>query len=262
MSTLFGNLSNDGLEEATDRLGGNFGAVDSDIYRMKLKAMYAGQSDGGARSITIIGDLGTREYREVFWITNKNGQNFYMAKGKDGKETGKKAPLPGFTIVDDICMIATGKPLSEQDTEEKLVNVYDPEQNKEVPKAVPMLVDAIGQEVALGVIRRRVNKNVKDDKGNYVPTAEEREENGTDKVFHPELKLTVVEAKAGTTVATFWDGWLELHKGKTQDRRKIKDGQAGEAGAPPKANRAAAGAPPAAGGAAAAPRKSLFGAKS
>jgi hypothetical protein len=260
MSTLFGNLSSEGLEESQDRLGGGFRPRDSDIYEFTVKAMYAGQSDGGARSITFIGEEGGKEYREVFWITNKKGQNFYMAKDKDGKETGKKAPMMGFTIVDDICQITTGKPLSEQDAEDKVVQVW--EDGKQVNKSVPMLIDCIGQKVALGVIRQRVNKNVKNEQNVYVPTAEEREENVTDKVFHPELKLTIVEAKAGADNATFWDAWLELNKGKTQDRRKIKDGQGetGQAGAP-KASRASNAAAPQAGEAAAAPKKSLFGKK-
>jgi hypothetical protein len=259
MSTLFGNLSSEGLEESTDRLGGGFGPRDSDIYDFEIKAMYAGQSatpGSQARSITFIGTEGGKEYRETFWITNAKGENFFLAKDKDGKPTGKKSPLPGFTIVDDICQIATGKPLSEQDAEDKIVQVW--EDGRQVNKSVPMLIDAIGQHVALGVIRRKVNKNAKNDAGVYVPTAEEREENATDKVFHPELKLTIVEAKAGSDVATFWDAWLDLNKGKTQDRRKIKDGQAGAAGAP-QSNRAAAPAPAAGGDAA--PRKSLFGKK-
>jgi hypothetical protein len=263
MSTLFGKLSSDGLEESQDRLGGGFGPIDSDIYKLKVKAMYAGVSNtpgSQAQSVTLIGDNGGKEYRETFWVTNSKGENWFAAKDKDGKPTGKKSPLPGFTIVDDICQITTGKGLSEQEAEDKVVQVYDPEQKKQVNKNVPMLVEALGQEVALGIIRRKVNKNVKNDAGEYVPTAEEREENFTDKVFHPEVKLTIVEAKAGADVATFWDAWLELNKGKTQDRRKIKDGQGngGAAGAP-QAARAAGAAPQAQ---AAAPKKSLFGAKS
>jgi hypothetical protein len=256
MSTLFGNLSTNGLEEATDRLGG-FRPLDTDIYTFKIKAMFAGKSNGGATSITFLGEQAGKEYREVFWITNKNGENFFAAKDKTGKPTGKKAPLPGFTIVDDICQIATGKGLSEQDTEDKIVQIW--EDGKQVNKAMPMLVETIGQEVALGVLKKLVNKSEKDANGDYQPTAEEREENATDKVFHPEHKLTIVEAKAGADVGAFWEGWVELNKGKTRDGRKYKggNGQGGAGGAPQSSK---AGAPPQAGGDAA-PKKSLFGKK-
>lgn len=97
------------------------------------------------------------------------------------------------------------------------------------------------------------NKNEKQG-DEYVPTAETRELNATDKVFHTETRMTVVEAREGAEVAKFWDSWLERNKGNTRDKRTIKDGQAGTAGAPKAAGASAAA--PAAGGA---PRKSLFG---
>lgn len=254
MSTLFGNLKTDGLEESQDRLGG-FGAINADIHTMTVKALYAGKSNGGAHSVTLIGSMaGGREYRETFYITNKKGENFFL--NKDDKS--KKVPLPGFTIVDDLCLITTGKSLSEQDSEEKMVKVYDQEAGKELPKAVPMLVEVIGQEVSLGIIKQLENKNVKNDStGEYEATAETREVNITDKVFHTETKMTVVEARAGSEQPAFWGGWLERNKDKVRDKRSIKEGEAGAAGAPPKA-RSVGGAPQAA---AAAPRKSLFGPK-
>ena len=85
-----------------------------------------------------------------------------------------------------------------------------------------------------------------------MPTAETREINVTDKVYHPEQKLTVAEARQGQTEAKFWDSWLERNKGQTRDKRTIKDGAAGGART----------TPPKPGEAAAAPRKSLFGPKS
>jgi hypothetical protein len=254
--SLFGNLKSDGLEESQDRLGGNFGAVDTDIYSGTIKALYAGKSTSSeARSVSIILETNGREYREVFWVTNGKGENFFL--NKDDKT--KKVPLPGFTIVDDICLVATGKPLAEQEAEDKVIKLYDSEVKKELPKSVPMITEAIGKPISLGVLKQIVNKNVKNEQtGKYEPTAESREENVTDKVFDTESKLTVVEARAGSTEAAFWGGWLERNKGKTRDRRSIKEGEAGAAGAPPKSRAAGSATPPAA-NQTAAPRKSLFG---
>jgi hypothetical protein len=250
MSTLFGNLSTTGLEEAQDRLGGNFGAVESDIYDFVVTQFYAGKSAKGANFIQLIAKDGDREYREQIYFTNKDGQNYFL--NKDDKT--KKVPLPGFTTVNDICLITTGKELHELEFEDKMVKVYDADLKKEAPKSVPVAIEVIGKHVKLGVIKTLENKSVKNDStGDYEPTAETREVNSTDKVFHPELNLTVVEAKAEATVANFYGGWLERNKGKTRDKRVIKDGEAGVAGAPPKGRMAP---PPSA---AAAPRKSLFG---
>jgi hypothetical protein len=254
--SLFGNLKSEGLEEATDRLGGGFGAIETNIYSGIIKALYAGQSAQGARNVTLITDFGGREYRETIYITNRAGENWFAAKDKDGKATGKKAPLPGFTLVDDICLIATGKPLAEQEAEDKVVKVYDAEAQKELPKSVPMIVEAIGKPISLAIQKTLENKSVKEGDV-YVPTAETREVNNSEKAFDTDTKMSVVEAKAGAEKPAFWDAWLEKNKGKTRDKRTLKEGEAGAAGAPPKARAAGSATPPAANQAA--PRKSLFG---
>lgn len=258
--SLFGNLKSEGLEEAEDRLGGGFGARETDIYSGIVKAAYAGKSARGAQYIGLIVDINGTEYRETVYITNAKGDNWYPAKDKDGKPTGKKAPLPGFTLIDDICVITTGKPLAEQDTEDKVIKLYDADAKKELPKSVPMLIEVVGQPISLAITKTLENKNVKEGDA-YVPTAEVREVNNTEKAFDTESRMTVVEAKNEATEPAFWDAWVQKNKGKTRDKRSIKEGEAGTAGAPKAAGGSsrAAGAPPAA--ASAAPRKSLFGKK-
>lgn len=226
MNALFGALTTDGLEETTDRLGG-YQPLDTDIYTGPIKAAYAGQSDGGARNVSVIVELGGREYRETLWITNKKGENFFLNKN----DKTKKVPLPGFTVVDDLCLVTSGKPLAEQTTEEKVVMVYDREAGQEIPKTVPMLVDLIGQTASFGIVRQLENKNEKSG-DEYVPVADTREVNFIDKVFHTETKMTVVEARQGADSATFHDSWLERNKGQTRDKRTIKDGEGGNTGRP------------------------------
>lgn len=243
--SLFANLSGEGLEESQDRLGG-FSPLDTAIYKAVIKAFYAGASDSGAMNITILADVGGKEYRETIYITNKEGKNYYF--DKNDKDKTKKIPLPGFTIVDDICLIAAGAPLSEMETEEKIVKVYDSTAKAEVPKAVPMVTALLGQEVYLAIARNLENKTEK--QGNeYVATAETRETNNIEKVFHPEQKITVVEARTGQTEPKFFEAWAERNNGVTRDRRSVKDGQGSTSGAPTKGGAAPAGQ---------APRKSLF----
>jgi hypothetical protein len=240
---IFGNLTNEGLEEAQDRLGG-FAPLETDAYDTTIKVAYAMQSAGGAHGVVLIGDIGGREYRETLWVTNRKGENFL---NKDDKT--KKVPLPGFTVVDDICLATTEKPLSEQPTEDKVVNVYDADAKKEVPKSVPVLTDLIGKTVTLGIVKQLVNKSEKQG-DEYVPIADTREENVIEKVFHTPTKMTMVEARNGKTEASFFQTWLDRNKGQVRDRRTIKDGEGGSAGRP--------GAPQA-GATGAGPKKSLFG---
>ena len=253
--SVFGNLTNDGLEETNDRLGG-FNVRDTDTYEATIKVAYAGQSAGGARSVTLVVTLPDGEYNETIYVTNKKGENWFLNQN----DKSKKVPLPGFTTIDDICLVTTGKPLSEQDSEEKVVKVYDYDEKKELPKSVPVLTELTGQKVYLGILKSIENKNVKNDStGEYEPSGETREVNSIDKVFHYPSKVTVVEAreaqKAGRDAeATFFDKWVEKNKGQTRNRAKGADGKGGQSGRP-------GGGAPQAGGAAGGAKKtnSLFG---
>lgn len=260
---LFGNLSTDNLEKQEDRVGGGSWTRETDIYNLTVKAAYAGKStSSNAQSVTFIfEDEAGKEYRETFWVTNGQGEHYFHPK-KDGKpDTTQKNPLPGFNIVNDICMVITDKPLSQQNDEEKTFKIWDADAKAELPKAVPMLVELLGGKVSLAIYKVLENKTKKNDStGKYDPIADERELNTTEKVFFPQYRCTVREAevamenggevrddgiysKAGENVGVFWDSWLTAHKGKVKDKRTIKDGSGGQSGRPG-GNKA----PPASGG--------------
>lgn len=258
MTALFGNLKTEGTEKTEDRLGGGYQPLDTDIYTGTIKLAYAGQSSGGARSVTFIlagGDFGDREYRETVYVTNRAGENTYV-----DKRSNKKNLLPGYINVDDICQVTVGKPLNEMAGEEKVVNIYDAEAGKEVPKSVQCLVELHGKEVSVGIVRKTENQTEKDGNGNYVPKSDgsTRDVNNIEKVWNTAHKMTVAEARAKVDdqnfVPGFWDKWQEKNKGVTRDATTKGTGQAGQAGRP-------GGGAPQAGGNAAQPaaRTSLFG---
>ena len=226
--SIFSNLTNEGLEETTDRLGG-FQIRATDIYPATIKAAYAGQSNGGARNVTIVAELPDGEYSETIYVTNKKGENWFLNQN----DKSKKVPLPGFTTIDDICLVTTGKPLAEQDSEEKVVKIYDFNERKELPKAVPMLVDLIGQTLFLGIVQQTVDKNQKNEStGEYEPTGETRDENVIEKVFHDPTKMTVVEARQGATEPVFFEKWLSKNKGIVRNKAKGADGKGTQSGRP------------------------------
>lgn len=252
--SLFANLTTEGHEEKEDRIGG-FAVFNTNIYPIKVLKAYMGKSDGGAMSITIVADMDGREFTSTQWVTNKKGENFFHPKDKNGKpNTSKRNSLPGFTIIDDLCLVTTGKPLAEQDTEEKVIRLYNREEQKELPTPVVMLVDLIDTEAYFAVFKNIVSKNEKNEAGVYVPTAETREENEIDKVFHNPSKVTVKEAKVAAEAGVqaqpdFYTAWLEKNynaeePGKPRDRRaaEFKGGDAkggavrnGRPGQPPQA---------------------------
>jgi hypothetical protein len=249
MTSLFGNLKSDGLEASTDNLGGGSFTRESDIYSGKIKMAYAGAAKSGARFVQLIVDLPDgKEYKETVYITNKAGENFYLNKS----DNSKKVPLPGFTTIDDICLCATGKPLAEQDAEEKIVKIYDFEAKAELPTSVPVLIELLGQDISLAILKVTENKQAKNASGVYEATAETRDINSIDKVFNTATQMTVVEARNKAEAPVFWDNWLERNKGKTRDKTSKVTGNPGAPGA-------ARSGPPQAGAAPA--RQSLFGKK-
>lgn len=218
--SIFSNLTNEGLEESTDRLGG-FQVRATDIYLAKIKAAYAGQSTSGARNVTIVAELPDGEYSETIYVTNKKGENWFL----NPNDKSKKVPLPGFTIIDDLCLATTGESLSEQDTEEKVVKIYDFEERRELPKAVPMLVNLIGTTVFLGIVHQTVDKSKRNEStGEYEPTGEVRDENVIEKIFHDPTKLTIAEARQSLQEPVFFDKWLAKNKGIARNKSKAADG--------------------------------------
>lgn len=247
---LFDNLKKDGLEESQDRLGGGFQLFESGVYPAKIKAAYVVNSsaaDSKAMGVALILGLpGNKEYRETFWVTNRNGENFFT------NDNGKKIGLPGFQMIDDLCLLAADKSLAELDNpEDKVVKIWNSEEKKEMPQNVPMLMELIDSEVQVGILKVIKNKQVKNDTtGKYQDTPESREENQVDKFFHQPTGLTVTEARNGgssSSDAKFLKAWAEKNTGVTQDRRKIKGDAPGTPSGGVKSGRPGSSAPPQAG---------------
>lgn len=225
---MFSNIQTEGLEEATDRVGG-FTTLDSGIYEATVTLAYVGKSQSSdAQSITVHYDVSGQEVRETYWISNKNGEVSYP----DKKDKTKRHPLPGFTSVEDLCLLTTGFPLQEQDVEEKVVMLYNFEERKELPQNVPVLVDLLGKSVTLGVIKQIVDKQAKDASGVYKNTGETRQENVVDKFFHTESRKTVTEVKTNQPEAVFIEIWGKKNTGETRNRSKGVEGTAGAPGRP------------------------------
>jgi len=214
---LFDTLTTEGLEESKDVAGGAYQALPSDIYSAVIKLAYAGKSrSSDARSVTFHADINGTEYRETVWITSGKGVNYYVSK-EDGKT---RIPLPGFSTIEELCLLATQEPLSAQTTEEKVVKLYNFEERKEVPTPVQVLTSLIGKEVNLGILREIVDKTARDDSGNYVPTGETRTQNVTSKVFHPESNKTVNEYRHEVKDPEFYETWIAQNQGKDRNRAK------------------------------------------
>lgn len=212
------------------------GTVASGIYPAVVKMAYLDASKGGAISVNFEFDLtvngAVRSYKETVYITNKEKSFTYQ-----DKKTGEAKPMPGFSMVDTLCKLATGKGLAEMGAEAKDIKIYSFEQKEEVVAKREVLMNLLRAELQLGIHEILENKQVKSG-DTYVDSAETRTKNEIKKAFNKDgLTSTEVESKA--TEAKFKKEWLKKFEGKQQDKTK-KGGVV--AGAIPAGGAAPAGA--------------------
>jgi len=213
---MFENLKMDkDVAEESDRLGGG-GVPESGIYDCAIDMAYAEESSGGAMGIFLTLATATgQQIRKTVYVTSgraKGQKNFYLDRQQ------QKQYLPGFLVANSLSQLTLKKDFTELATEARTLMVYDFDAKKEVPKEKQVITELLGKQVKVGVIKQTVNKNVKNDVGEYVPTADTREEIEIDKFFHAANGCTVVELKAGLTEGGFLPQWEAKNNGVTRDR--------------------------------------------
>ena len=228
---LFDNLKTDqAINPETDRLGG-FTPLETGLYKLVIILAFITKAASEAMCLNIHFETEDKKLlRSQFWMTSgkkKGCKNFYL-----NPKTKEKHYLPGFNMANAISLMTIGKEIGTIETEVKSINLYNSDQQKEVPTDVEMILPLIGKTICGGVIKQIVDKNVKDTKtGEYVPTGETRVENEIDKFFHDPSGLTMTEATAKLKDPVFKGKWLEKWEGQTRDNSTDTKG-APKAGAP------------------------------
>lgn len=230
--SILANLTTDSsIANEKDSIGGGSRVLESGIYTFTIQHAYIGKSTGGAISLNLnLKTEDNKELKQQLWVTSgtaKGGKNYYIDKN------GDKQYLPGFVMANSLCLLALGKEISELDTEQKVISVYNTEAKAEVPTKVDMLMDLVGKEITAAVFKQIVDKTKKNEStGAYDPTGETREENELDKFFRASDKKTTAEIRAQAEEATFVHTWEKKYAGQTRDKSKGAGGANGTAGAP------------------------------
>ena len=220
----------------------------TDIYNLIVKYAYAQKSKGGAMGVNLV--LTTADDREIKvteWITSGdakgNSSTYKSVDKKTGVSTDK--PLPGFSVVDSLCKMLTGKGILACDNEKRTIKLYDFTAKAEIPVEVDMLVELVGKPVCGAVLHQIQDKRAKNDAtGKYEPNGQTFSTNVIEKYLSPDERKTSAEI-ANSLNADWQEKWLAKWKDQIDDQStEVKS--AGLKGAP-----AANGE--------AAPKTSLFG---
>lgn len=238
-----------------DSLGGAR-VLNSGIHLLTVEMAYIIESKGGAYGLELRFKAENNDnLRQTIYFTSgreKGQKNFF-------EKDGKKSFLPGFLLVNSLCLLTVAKELSQVVPEEKLVNVWDSTQKKELPKKVPVLMELIGKKVYAAVFKQ-IEDKTKLEGNEYVPTGETIEKNEIDKFFRESDRMTVAEVMAHAqdpqVQPIFFGQWSEKWTDKVRDKTTGKKPPLGSgAGAGTLFGGAGAAAP---NGAAGRPTSSLF----
>ena len=233
MGLLSKVVRDDSVTADKDVVGGqgkNFKAP-SDVYEMTIEYAYETESKSGAIGLVLKLVNEAVEHIETLWVQGKNGQNYW-------ERDGKRNYIPGFTAANDLARLTLDLEISEVESEERVIELYDFDKKAKVPVTVSMLDALVGETVVVAI------KQAKED--SYNKPTESRLSSSIAKFFQADTKRTVEECIAGIEEGAFVDAWLAQHKGVIDDKRELSKGEVEGSTA---------------GNAEAAPKKSFFGKK-
>lgn len=208
------------VEEATDFAGGGSFVKDSGVYLMRVEHAYVQESSGGALGINLSmkhSDENNTEFNTTVYITSgkAKGQKTYYEKN------GKQFPLPGFTIIEDMCRLCTDgqKGVIQATKVKKTLEVYDHDQGKKLPKEVEVIEDLSKKIFKVALLKTSNNKYKAGQ-----PTSEIVERNEISCVFGRDER-SLREVNAGSD-PSFINKWKEKNEGTVKDNTTVAAGTA------------------------------------
>lgn len=244
----FGDSLDSGSQQVAgdkDVLGG-FRIHDSGAYELTIKTVYAGKSDSGANSVTVVAEMadGTG-YSWTEWVTAgtaKGGKSFTV------NDKGEASYLPGFNRINAIAMLTLEKEFKALVWSKGIIKLRNKDTQTDVPTEVFMCRELEGKKIVIGLQKQIKNKEQKNQTtGKWEKINDKVERNEVDKIFQAGTRRTLQEALAKQAEGEFIVKWLKANE-QPRDMYKHIDGA-------PAAN---TGAPGAAGGNDK-PTSSLFG---
>ncbi len=231
--TQLGNLdTGTAVIEDKDVIGNNFSVIDTGIYPFFVEEAFLETSKSGALGVHLTlkenKDGSGKVLEQTVWVRSgdkKGNKSYYIDSNK------QQQALPGFLLLESLCEILVGAKLKDMGTTKMAAMVYDADEKKRVTQQVDMLKSLCGKPIYVAVMKQTVDKQVKNDAGDYINTGETREDNDIAKFFRAADKKSATECLANNDEpAAFYHTWLKNWEGKVRNRSSSK-GKAAPAGA-------------------------------
>ncbi len=226
------------VEDEKDVIASGFGAWDTGIYKVTLKAAYIDVTKSGAvmANAILIGEDGREHIESECIMSKKSGT---LKATYIDKKTHKPMPLPGYAKFLTLFRTIGGNPKLldlDMDMGEVVLELYDFDANGKTKQKKHAFADFINvpMQIAIQKVIEDKRKNVapEGEPKKYEPTGETRELNEVKKWFN-EDGLTLQELKDEVTEPKFQGEWLEAYPSdNVRDKSTKKAAAAGTAGAP------------------------------
>jgi hypothetical protein len=248
MSDLFAGSNTDTtIVPDKDRVKGQKQTpLDSDVMDLMIKYAYGKKAASGAVGFFLV--CTTPDGREVkmteYFVSGdgKGNKTYYEKPNKDNPSIMDKFNLPGFSIVESLAKLVTGKGImpvkdaagnviSCQLVEDKTIKLYDFKAKQDQDTVVQMFMEMVGKPVSACVLHTIEDQTTKNDAtGKYEPNGKTRASNTIDKFLDPQTKKTSAETAANVDSA-FAADWKAKWQGKINDESEGSK-TAGTKGAP------------------------------
>ena len=204
-------VDKDVTNETKDTLppkGSKFDPIATGVYPMVIKLAYFTESRGGATALNLVfknADGTGPEVKQTMYVTSgtaKGKKNYYI-----DKKTGAKHTLPDMAKADGLHKLLADAPLADVDVEKKIIKLWNFDEKGEVNTEVNMAMSLLDKSLLVGIVKKRQNKRVQNDAGDWVDGPEPMELNEIDKFFDTEGR-TLTERDAGED-AVFIKDWKE-----------------------------------------------------
>ena len=245
MGNMFANKKPATALQVEDDFIGGGGVLDSDIYPATIKYAYiskAQNSDAHSLNICLLVN-GKIEVTRPIWMTNREGNVTRI-----NPKTKKEENLRGYNQVNSLCMLLASKDITEMEEEEKIINLYDFESQKEIPQTVKCFVELHGCDLQVAIQKQIIDKTAKNEQTNtWEPTGETRTINEFIKFYPADRRVTLSEIarfieslgenfeevfnsgnlskainKMGEDNGVHATEWLKKNRGEVYDRSKGK----------------------------------------
>lgn len=213
MSEEIFDFGGNDVEDNVERVGG-FAADESAVYTKGITQAYLSISKNGAYAINLAtknkeGD--ERNYQ--FYFTNRAGQTFYT-KG------GKKMQLPGYALLNAICMLTCNQTAQQvlSKPKKQVIDLMDWESRKEVPTEVKTYPQICKKALKLGIVKVISNAY---NKGKITNT--KREQNEIKMVFNAKSLLTITELAGNLDEPKLHAQWVKTWAGREDDQFVLQE---------------------------------------